>query len=496
MGLGGHNAFLIGKLTIDGGTTGKTLVIDQGVTVYASRNPASYGTACVVTDPQGAPTDTSTFEDIGAPQDTAYDCGALIDVTGANVSLMGAGTLDGQGGEPFVAGTVTPPTVRVDDKNGPAECDSVAVAGKYSWWGVSECLRHDNRTAKDSNNPDGGPGDAPNPSLINVSNASDFVLYKLTLLNSPRYHVQLNSDRFLVWGINIHTPSVGIGTNSVGMTVSNYVARNTDGIDPGAGDGTGANGGGVTQDGYIVYNTISTGDDMSALKGNAEGGANNIVIAHNHFGTGHGMSLGSATMNGITNVHVYDLTVDGDVPVDANTGSSDLNGLRVKSYTGNGGFVNHVLFEDVCTRDEVNPIDVTSNYTANPTVHDGGVPPNFQDITFKNFQQINGTGVQHAHEVDVTLQGNSSHNAIIAMQDVYIQDSTNLTNAKKKAPELVCGSTTASGSGVLVANGTSSPASACTGKDVTLTGSFTTGVNSAATNPCTNAVWWPTPVAH
>ena len=138
----------------------------------------------------------------------------------------------------------------------------------------------------------------------------------------------------------------------------------------------------------------------------------------------------------------------------------------------------------MCTRDEIYPITVTSNYNGNPTVHDAGVPPNFQDITFKNFQQLNGTGVQHSHEVDISLSGNSSHQAMVTFEDVYVQDSTSLANAKKKAPSLLCDSTSST-----VVDGGSSPAGGCAATTVTLTGSFTTGINPAATNPCTNAVW-------
>jgi len=61
------------------------------------------------------------------------------------------------------------------------------------------------------------------------------------------------------------------------------------------------------------------------------------------------------------------MSIDGDTPVDTNTGSSDLNGLRIKSYTGAGGFVKNVLFEASARRDEVFPIGVTASYTANPS---------------------------------------------------------------------------------------------------------------------------------
>ncbi len=435
-GTGGANAFLIGPLTL---TTGQTLLVDQNVTVYASRNPKNYGANCALADASGAIVDT-TFA-----ADAAFDCGGVITVSGDHVSLMGAGTIDGQGGEPLIG--ITAPTTTFLSSGDPG---CTLTSTNFSWWNESDCLRHDSRVSA-------GPGSAPNPALIKVSNATNFTLYKLHLYNSPFFHLQLNADKFVVWGIDIRTPSVGTGgKSSTGQTLSNFVARNTDGIDPGAAVGP-------TQNGYIVYNTVSTGDDMVALKGDATGGANNIVIAHNHFGTGHGMSLGSATITGITNVHVYDMSIDGDEPADTNTGSSDFNGLRIKSYTGNGGFVKNILFEDVCTRDEVNPIGITASYTANPAVDPAGVPPEFDNLTVTNFQQINGTGLQHAHEIDVILQGDTQHTATIAFNNVFVEAAA----GSKGGPVLTVDTT------------------------ATLTGTMNTG-DATTNNPCTGAVWWPT----
>lgn len=48
---GSGNAFLTGPLTIPAGVT---LVVDQGVTVYGSRNPADYGSGCGTAVPRAA----------------------------------------------------------------------------------------------------------------------------------------------------------------------------------------------------------------------------------------------------------------------------------------------------------------------------------------------------------------------------------------------------------------------------------------------------------
>jgi polygalacturonase len=102
-GTAGANAFLIGQLKL---TAGQTLVIDKGVTVYASRNPKSYGAMCLVIDPSGAVTDTS------APGDTQYGCGGIIMATGDRVAFVGEGVIDVQGGEPLIG--VSLPTKNID----------------------------------------------------------------------------------------------------------------------------------------------------------------------------------------------------------------------------------------------------------------------------------------------------------------------------------------------------------------------------------------------
>jgi polygalacturonase len=433
-GSGGANAFLIGQLKL---TSYQTLVIDQGVTVYASRNPLSYGAGCVVGDQRSAVTDTSAIGDF------YFDCGGVIMATGDHVAVMGEGTIDGQGGEPLIG--VTPPTNDID-----TAVDPVVPPGSFSWWNESDFQRHDTGAMG------AGPGSAPNPALVRVDNATNFVLYKVHLYNSPFFHVELNSDRFLVWGVDIRTPYGK--TSSTGQVLSNYLARNTDGIDPGAAHG-------VTQNGYIVGTTISTGDDMIALKGNDTGGANNIVIAHNHFGTGHGMSIGSGTIQGITNVHVYDLTMNGDVPVDPLTGGSDLNGLRIKSYAGAGGWVRNVVFEDVCTRDEAYPIGISASYTANPIVYPLGVPPDFENITVKDFHQIDVSGPQHPTQVTVDVEGDTTHTATVTFDNVWVEPS----HGTKGGPVLTVAAT------------------------ATLTGTMNTGTPPAGSDSCTGKTWWPTP---
>jgi polygalacturonase len=327
---GDKNAFLSGHLVVNS----VTLWIDRGTTLYASRDPANYQR-------------DGNCGRLGVSDSSG--CVPLLTVTGTSPGIVGDGVIDGQGGEPL-------------------------VGHDYSWWQISGALRSVD-------------GSGPNPSLIEVINpTTGFLLYRITLHNSQKFHVKLSSKPpggtcsapgagFIVWGVTILTPSVW--TNSQGIVTSPYFARNTDGLDPGEGNDATC--------GVIACNTISTGDDDVALKGGHV--VDNIVVAHNHFGSGHGLSIGSETYTGVSNVNVYDLTIDGDsrwVGAPASD-SSDFNGIRIKSDESRGGPVSNITFRDVCVRDVTNTILINTAY--NP-LFAGTMFPRFGSLAFHNFHSV------------------------------------------------------------------------------------------------------------
>ncbi len=163
-------------------------------------------------------------------------------------------------------------------------------------------------------------------------------------------------DGFTAWGVIINTPKN---------------ARNTDGIDPGSSTN-------VT----VTHCFIHAGDDNVAIK--AGGHCSHMTIAHNHFYTGHGMSIGSETNGGASAIMVTDLSVDG----------AD-NGIRIKSNSGKGGKVNDVAYEDVCIRDTKNPIYMDSDYAHFGRT--GDKLPWFTGVVLKDVR-VQGAG-------KITLQG-------------------------------------------------------------------------------------------
>jgi polygalacturonase len=293
---GEKNVFLTGPLRL---RPGVTLVVAERTALFASRNPRDYDVepgSCGVLRPV----------DKRGP-----GCRPLVlaeDAPGSGV--MGPGAIDGRGGAKMIG----------DDR---------------SWWQIAAQAKVLDLQQSC-------------PRLLVVRRSNGFVLYRVTLRNSPNFHVVAEqTDGFTAWGVRIRTPKT---------------ARNTDGIDPSSSTN-------VT----IAHSFIDTGDDDVAIKSGPAGKAAQITIAHNHFYSGHGMSIGSGTSGGVSAVRVSDLTIDG----------AD-NGLRIKSDRSRGGLVEHVAYEDVCLREVANPIVLTTMYTTFP----GDRPPVYRQIRLKDVRSL------------------------------------------------------------------------------------------------------------
>jgi polygalacturonase len=296
-----RNAFLSGPLDLKPGVA---LVIDTSAILFASR-------------------DASLFEvrpgSCGIVDQSGRGCRALINGNGvAGAAIMGDGTIDGRG------------WAKVLGKNS-------------SWWELAEEARK------------GGNQNCPRIAVLD--RCDNFTLYRITLKNSPNFHVSYrNGDGFTAWGVIIKTPRT---------------ARNTDGIDPGPATN-------VT----ITRCFIDTGDDNVAIK--TGGKCSHMTIAHNHFYAGHGMSIGSETNGGADTIRVTDLSIDG----------AD-NGIRIKSNSGRGGKVTDVVYDDVCIRNTKNPIYMDSDYAH--FGKQGGKVPWFTGIMLNNVRILTGG--------KITLQG-------------------------------------------------------------------------------------------
>jgi polygalacturonase len=287
-------AFVSGPLVL---RSGVTLVVDAGTTLYASTDPAAYD--------RGAHT-------CGTNDALGKGCRPFITADDTRSSgIMGLGTIDGQGGH--------------------------AINTKpESWWQLAR------RAQKEKTRQNV-------PRLVEVNRSQEFTMHRVTLRNSPNFHVTLNRvDGFTAWGVKIDTPDD---------------ARNTDGIDPIS-----------SRNVTIAHSYIRTGDDNVAIKAGNNGPTENISILHNHFYSGHGMSIGSETNGGVRRVLVEDLSMDGAT-----------SGLRIKSDISRGGPVSTVRYRDVCLRQVRTPIDIDTRYDPSAT---GRLMPLYADIVLENVRSV------------------------------------------------------------------------------------------------------------
>ncbi|WP_372388515.1 glycoside hydrolase family 28 protein [Xanthomonas axonopodis] len=174
---GSGDAFLTGPLSIPAGVT---LVVDQGVTVYGSRNPADYGNGC------------------GTAGARSGGCLPLIAIKGARSGVMGVrrnghqGTIDGRGDLPMLGKTTT-------------------------WWEFGEAAK--------------GAGQVQNsPDLVKLQNASAFTLYDINLVNAPYFHFFAHIvDGLTIWGVRVKSPATSPNTDALDLdSVLNATIQDSD----------------------------------------------------------------------------------------------------------------------------------------------------------------------------------------------------------------------------------------------------------------------------
>jgi polygalacturonase len=267
----------------------------------------------------------------GIVAEHGHGCKPLITGDGVeNSGIMGEGSIDGRGGDALLGQNET-------------------------WWD----LAHEAKVKDLSQNVF---------ALIVLRDAKNFTMYEITLRNSPNFHVSVNqSDGFTAWGVKIMTPKT---------------ARNTDGIDPSSSRN-------VTIENCFIH----TGDDDVAVKSSRAGAASNISVLHDHFYTGHGMSIGSGTDGGVDHLLVDDLTIDG----------AD-NGIRVKSDRSRGGLVHELIYKNVCIRNVPNPLVFTPLYTT----FSGDRLPIYRDITLEDVHVLTAGaftfyGLDADHKLEIKL---------------------------------------------------------------------------------------------
>jgi polygalacturonase len=379
--------------------------------------------------------------------------------------------------------------------------DSKASARHMTWWDLAWLGNMvENGTT--------GVGSQSNFRMMVFNYAKNLTLFGITLHNSANFHVVPSGiDGLTVWNVKVQTPSASASANPAGNGNPNYLgmvptvdtAKNTDAFDPGSASKAvvqaptisstkTSSAGKIAFDGYLknvvfAFNYISTGDDDISPKGSnnpspAGSGLYGIdgnrdvatdrkygfVIAHNHIYAGHGVSVGSETNAGVTNIQVYDNSFDGSEQA-----------LRIKSDWARGGLVTNINYNNICIRNSGQALLFTPYYSTkalpNPT---SPLYPDFHAITLSNIHIIGGTSA--------IFEGFEANSGGIAHAQIPL--GMTLTNVLADSPDNV--SVTASDAN-LTLNNVNLPIFPSTANRVVLTGSASQQLSSAKAVDCSAA---------
>jgi polygalacturonase len=204
--------------------------------------------------------------------------------------------------------------------------DGTLVGSTQTWWAVAAAAA--------------SGGNQNNPILVEGSGVNNITIYQVELENSPMYHIEIRSGRGLtVWGVQINSPAT---------------ADNTDGVDP------------VSEsDVTIRDDMIQNGDDCVAVKSNTGTPSRNITVDDVHCYGSHGLSVGSQTAGGVSNVLFEKSTLDGFDSF-GNLSASDT-GIQIKTDANSGGLTRRVTYRDICMTDIKHLLIFNPHYSSGGT---------------------------------------------------------------------------------------------------------------------------------
>jgi polygalacturonase len=287
-------------------------------------------------------------------------------INAVDTGIIGDGTIDGSGGDAVAA---TP-----DNPSG------------LSWWQLAA-------NAKSLTSYPGFPdiptsNGLPRPWLVEFYKCTRVTVEGVLLTNSPMWDLGLRYDT------DVEVEGLRVFNNANDPTG----APNTDGVDLVG-----------SRDVRLTHLDIDTGDDDVAMKSGLPGidpanpgvptfayykppyslpkiALSDVHIAHSTFRRGHGMSVGSETVNGVNHIRAHDITFLG----------TD-NGFRIKTGRDRGNEIFDMVIERLQMTDVTTPISISEYYPTipGPTAGDITQPeipatqPRVHDIAISDVSSTN-----------------------------------------------------------------------------------------------------------
>lgn len=260
------------------------------------------------------------------------------------------------------------------------------------------------------------------PRLVEARHITNFTAYDVTLKDAAKMNLYVEGGSgFTAWGVNIRTPVSVVNTDGIDIDSLTNVT--------------------------VTQSSIQTGDDGVVVKTNI-GASSNITVSNNKLYGTHGLSVGSQTMYGVSNVLFKDNVIDGN----------DLSGtyargnfaIRIKTDPTCGGTIQNVSYVNTCIAHSSHPILLTTHYGA---CSGTAGTPQMKNIVINgvlatsSYAKATSTfnGLDASHPLDVYLAYTSLDNAGLT-KDQYANVKLYQTNFKPTGTGVVTSSFTASGS--------------------------------------------------
>jgi polygalacturonase len=250
------------------------------------------------------------------------------------------------------------------------------------------------------------------PRLVQATNITNLIVNNVTLTQArhPNLYVE-GGNGFTAWNLTIRTPAN---------------RANADGIDIDS-----------MTNATVINSSINAGDDGIAIKTNS-GAASNMTIKNSRFYGTHGISVGSQTFHGVTNIlftgnYIYGVDLNG-------IAATDANAIRVKSDVTCGGVVKQVTYTNTCITKAKHLIVFDTEYG---TCSGTAGTPMFQDIIVNGV--LSTSSVSGAY---TRIRGLDSSHLINAYLAHVSLDSTTQSSDQDAAVLLNASNITPSGSGV------------------------------------------------
>jgi polygalacturonase len=242
-------------------------------------------------------------------------CGPIQLASKINLHLEAGALLRMLPLEKYPGGTVSPQSFISGDKlHDVAITGGGAIDGQgAAWWPFAKT----------------SPG-ARRPKMISPSNCEHLLIEGITLSNSPMFHIAIGGkcQDVIVRGVTIRAPA---SDDPV------LPSHNTDACD-------------VKGKNILIQDCdVSVGDDNFTCGGNTS----DVLITNCHYGFGHGVSIGSYTQGGVSNITVVNCTFH-----------DTEAGIRIKTDRDRGGFVHDMKYLNLSMTNVGFPILIYASYMA------------------------------------------------------------------------------------------------------------------------------------